>query len=109
MRFVTPVRTINSGPNPNYFNSGRGITWYNFISDQYSGFHGIVILGTLRNSIFLLEGLLEQRSCREGTYGAPMIDCLTGTECSLFLGGSPFGRLIIDAPDVMAHSRLVQL
>lgn len=54
MRFVTPVRTINSGPNPKYFNSGRGITWYNFISDQYSGFHGIVIPGTLRDSIFVL-------------------------------------------------------
>ena len=62
MRFVTPIRTINSGPNPKYFNSGRGITWYNFISDQYSGFHGIVIPGTLRDSIFVLEGLLEQQT-----------------------------------------------
>ena len=62
MRFVTPVRTINSGPNPKYFNSGRGITWYNFVSDQYSGFHGIVIPGTLRDSIFVLEGLLEQQT-----------------------------------------------
>ena len=62
MRFVTPVRTINSGPNPKYFNSGRGITWYNFVSDQYAGFHGIVIAGTLRDSIFVLEGLLEQQT-----------------------------------------------
>jgi hypothetical protein len=62
MRFVTPVRTINSGPNPKYFNSGRGITWYNFVSDQYAGFHGIVIPGTLRDSIFVLEGLLEQQT-----------------------------------------------
>ncbi len=62
LRFVTPVRTINSGPNKKYFNSGRGITWYNFISDQYSGFHGIVIPGTLRDSIYILEGLLEQQT-----------------------------------------------
>ena len=62
MRFVTPVRTINSGPNPKYFNSGRGITWYNFVSDQYAGFHGIVVPGTLRYSIFVLEGLLEQQT-----------------------------------------------
>lgn len=48
MRFVTPVKTVNSGPNRKYFGSGRGITWYNFVSDQYSGFHGIVIPGTLR-------------------------------------------------------------
>jgi TnpA family transposase len=36
MRFVTPVKTVNSGPNRKYFGSGRGITWYNFVSDQYS-------------------------------------------------------------------------
>ncbi|HBQ4057457.1 Tn3 family transposase [Klebsiella pneumoniae] len=62
MRFVTPVKTLNAGPNRKYFGSGRGITWYNFISDQYSGFHGIVIPGTLRDSIFVLEGLLEQQT-----------------------------------------------
>jgi len=62
LRFVTPVKTINSGPNKKYFRSGRGITWYNFVSDQYSGFHGIVIPGTLRDSIFILEGLLEQQT-----------------------------------------------
>jgi TnpA family transposase len=63
MRFVTAVKTINSGPNRKYFGSGRGITWYNFLSDQYSGFHGIVVPGTLRDSIFVLEGLLEQQTC----------------------------------------------
>ena len=47
MRFVSAVKTINSDPNRKYFGSGRGITWYNFVSDQYSGFHGIVIPGTL--------------------------------------------------------------
>ena len=62
MRFVTPVRTINAGPNRKYFGSSRGITWYNFVSDQFSGFHGIVVPGTLRDSIFVLEGLLEQQT-----------------------------------------------
>ncbi|MBO1632797.1 Tn3 family transposase [Yersinia pseudotuberculosis] len=62
MRFVTPVKTVNSGPNRKYFGSGCGITWYNFVSDQYSGFHGIVVPGTLRDSIFVLEGLLEQQT-----------------------------------------------
>ncbi len=62
MRFITPIRTINAGPNRKYFGSRRGITWYNFVSDQYSGFHGIVIPGTLRDSIFVLEGLLEQQT-----------------------------------------------
>ncbi len=50
-----------SSPNRKYFGSGRGITWYNFVSDQYSGFHGIVVPSTLRDSIFVLEGLLEQQ------------------------------------------------
>ncbi len=61
MRFVTPVRTINAGPNRKYFGNNRG-SRYNFVSDQYSGFHGIVIPGTLRDSIFVLEGLLEQET-----------------------------------------------
>lgn len=62
MRFIAPVRTINAGPNKKYFGANKGITWYNFVSDQYSGFHGIVIPGTLRDSIFVLEGLLEQQT-----------------------------------------------
>ena len=37
LRFATPIRTINSGPNPKYFGFGRGITYYNFTSDQYGG------------------------------------------------------------------------
>ncbi|WP_269769316.1 Tn3 family transposase [Citrobacter freundii] len=61
MRFVTPVKNVNSGPNRNIW-FRRGITWYNFVSDQYSGFHGIVVPGTLRDSIFVLEGLLEQQT-----------------------------------------------
>ena len=62
LRFATPIRTINSGPNPKYFGFGRGITYYNFTSDQYTGFHGIVVPGTLRDSLYILEGLLEQQT-----------------------------------------------
>jgi TnpA family transposase len=62
LRFVVPVRTINAGPNGKYFGAGRGITYYNFTSDQFTGFHGIVIPGTLRDSLFILEGLLEQQT-----------------------------------------------
>jgi len=62
MRFVTFVKTINSGANKKYFGSDKGITWYNFISDQFSGFHGVVVPGTLRDSTFVLEGLLEQQT-----------------------------------------------
>jgi TnpA family transposase len=62
LRFVVPVRTLNAGPNPKYFNTGRGVTYYNFTSDQFTGFHAIVVPGTLRDSLFILEGLLEQQT-----------------------------------------------
>ena len=62
LRFVVPVRTINAGPNPRYFGVGRGVTYFNYTSDQFSGFHGIVIPGTLRDSLYILDGLLEQET-----------------------------------------------
>lgn len=62
VRFVVPVRTLNAGPNRKYFGSGRGTTYYNFTSDQFTGFHGLVVPGTLRDSLVLLVGLLEQRT-----------------------------------------------
>jgi TnpA family transposase len=62
LRFVVPVRTINAGPNSKYFGRGRGITYYNFTSDQFTGFHGLVVPGTLRDSLVVLVGLLEQRT-----------------------------------------------
>jgi TnpA family transposase len=62
LRFVVPVRTVNAGPNPRYFGRGRGITYLNYVSDLSMGFHGIVVPGTLRDSLFLLDGLLEHRT-----------------------------------------------
>ncbi len=55
-----PVRTLNSRPNSKYFGSGRGITWCNFINDQFGGIYSLVIPGTLRDSLYLLDGVLEQ-------------------------------------------------
>lgn len=62
LRFVVPVKTLNAGPNPKYFNRGRGITYYNFVSNQFMGFHGLVVPGTLRDSLVVLVGLLEQKT-----------------------------------------------
>src|SRR3954471_15319297 len=62
LRFVVPVRTLNAGPNPKYFPAGRGVTYYNFTSNQFTGLHGIVVPGTIRDSLFILEGLLEQQT-----------------------------------------------
>ena len=60
LRFVVPVRTINAAPNPKYFDVRRGVTYYNYSSDQFTGFHSIIIPGTIRDSLFILAGLLEQ-------------------------------------------------
>ena len=62
LRFVVPVRTINAAPNEKYFARGRGVTYYNFISNQYSGFHGLVVPGAIKDSPYILEGLLEQQT-----------------------------------------------
>ena len=62
MRFVVPVRTLHAGWNRKYFGAERGVTFYNFTSDQFAGFQGIVISGTLRDSLFILAGLLEQQT-----------------------------------------------
>ena len=33
-----------------------------FTSDQFAGFHAIVIPGTLRDSMYILDGLLEHQT-----------------------------------------------
>lgn len=60
MRFIVPVRTINAKPNTKYFGPNKGVTYYNFTSDQFTGLNAIVIPGTDRDSLYLLAGLLEQ-------------------------------------------------
>jgi TnpA family transposase len=62
LRFVVPIRTLNAGPNSKYFHTERGVTYYNFSSDQFTGFHGIVIPGTLHDSPYVLDGLLEHET-----------------------------------------------
>jgi TnpA family transposase len=67
LRFVVPIRTLNARPNSKYFGSERGITYYNFISDQFSGLYALVIPGTLRDSLYLLEGVLGQQTILQPT------------------------------------------
>lgn len=59
LRFRVPVRSIHTGPNPRYFARGRGVTWLNYLTDQFAGLHAIVVPGTLRDSLMILDGLLE--------------------------------------------------
>src|SRR5450631_4478254 len=62
LRFVVPVRTIHAGPNPKYFGYERGVTYYNLVSDQFTGLNAIVVPGTLRDSLSLLAVVLEQQT-----------------------------------------------
>jgi TnpA family transposase len=62
MRFVVPVRTVHAAPNPKYFGMGKGVTWYNLLSDQRTGLNAITVPGTLRDSLVLLAVVLEQQT-----------------------------------------------
>lgn len=67
LRFVVPVRTIHAGPNPKYFGRERGVTYYNLVSDQFTGLNAITVPGTLRDSLVLLSVVLEQETELEPT------------------------------------------
>jgi TnpA family transposase len=67
LRFVVPVRTVHAGPNPKYFGRERGVTYYNLVSDQFTGLNAITVPGTLRDSLVLLSVVLEQETELEPT------------------------------------------
>ena len=51
VRFVVRFHTVHAAANPKYFGPERGVTYYNLVADQYSGLHGVVVTGTLRDSL----------------------------------------------------------
>jgi len=59
LRSVVPVRTINAGPSPRYFGYKRGITWLNAVNDQVAGIEQMVVPGTPRDSLHILDALLN--------------------------------------------------
>lgn len=59
LRFVVPVRTINAAPNPKYFGRGRGLTWFNAVNDQVAGIGAVVVPGTVRDSLYVLDTMLN--------------------------------------------------
>jgi hypothetical protein len=42
------------------------VTWLNYMSDQFAGLHAIVVPGTLRDSLMILDGLLELQPPGDG-------------------------------------------
>ncbi|MGH3436071.1 MAG: Tn3 family transposase [Sciscionella sp.] len=59
LRFVVPARTINAAPSPKYFGFKRGFTWLNAVNDQVSGIGAMIVPGTPRDSLFILDTLLN--------------------------------------------------
>ncbi|HEX2819789.1 MAG TPA: Tn3 family transposase [Streptosporangiaceae bacterium] len=60
MRFVVPVRSLHSRPSPLYWGIGkrpRGSTWLNTVSDKVMGLGGLLVPGTLRDSLFILDAI----------------------------------------------------
>ncbi|MBN6058608.1 Tn3 family transposase, partial [Nonomuraea sp. RK-328] len=59
LRFVVPVKTINAGPSPKYYGYKRGITWLNAVNDQVAGIGQMVVPGTPRDSLYILDCLIN--------------------------------------------------
>jgi TnpA family transposase len=60
MRFVVPVKSLHARPSPLYFGTGkrpRGATWLNAVSDKVMGLGGLLVPGTLRDSLFILDAI----------------------------------------------------
>jgi TnpA family transposase len=106
LRFVVPIRTIHSGPNPRYFGQERGVTFYNLVSDQFTGLNGITVPGTLRDSLVLLSVVLEQQTELQPTEIMTDTGAYTDTMFGIFhllgyqfsprladIGGSRFWRV----------------
>lgn len=59
VRFTVPVQTIHAGYSPRYFGLRKnGATWLNVVNDQVMGLGGVVVPGTLGDSLFILDALL---------------------------------------------------
>ena len=58
VRFTVPVKSLYSGHSPKYFGlRHKGATWLNVINDQVMGLGGVVVPGTLRDSLFILDAI----------------------------------------------------
>ncbi len=53
-----PVQSLHAGYSPKYFGlRHKGATWLNVVNDQVMGLGGVVVPGTLRDFLFILDAL----------------------------------------------------
>lgn len=60
LRFVVPVKSINTGPSPKYYGYKWGVTWLNAVNDQVAGIGATVVHGTPRDSLYTVDTLLNR-------------------------------------------------
>lgn len=59
LRFRVPVQSVHAAPSPRFFGYKRGITWLNAVNDRFAGLGAIIITGTVRDSLYILDTLLN--------------------------------------------------
>ncbi|MCU0299747.1 MAG: Tn3 family transposase, partial [Candidatus Nanopelagicales bacterium] len=100
IRFVVPVRSIDARPNPKYFGRGRGATLLNLVNDHAVGIAGMVLSGTPRDSLHVIDLLYRQ----DGGTRPEVIISDTGSYSDMVFGllhllGFDYRPQLADLPD----------
>lgn len=101
LRFLVPSPSVRAGANPRYFGQrGKGVTWLNYVNDQVSGLGGIVVTGTIRDSLYVLDGLLDLDGGKRPELVATDTASYSDQVFGLFaLLGYQFSPRLADMPD----------
>ncbi|WP_160166735.1 Tn3 family transposase [Nocardiopsis kunsanensis] len=101
MRFVVPSQNLHARANPKYFGlRKRGATWLNVVNDQVMGLGGLVVPGTMRDSLYILDAI----HAREGGQRPEMVVTDTASYSDIVFGlfaicGYQFSPRIADVGD----------
>ncbi len=100
IRFVVPVRSIDARPNPKYFGRGRGATLLNLVNDHAVGIAGMVLSGTPRDSLHVIDLIYRQ----DGGTRPEVIISDTGSYSDMVFGllrllGFDYRPQLADLPD----------
>lgn len=100
MRFIVPVASVNTSSNPRYFGRKKGLTWMNYLNDQIAGISAVVVPGTVRDSLHVLDGLLNLDTGPQPTMIASDTASYSDQVFGLFaLLGYRFSPRLADLPD----------
>ncbi|MFJ4884646.1 Tn3 family transposase [Streptomyces sp. NPDC088731] len=107
LRFQVPVRTINAAPSPKCFGFKRGITWLNAVNDQVAGIGQMVVPGTPRDSLHILDALLNLdggvKPEMVATDNASYSDMVFGGACSRSSATTSAHRNRVNLNKVITH------